>query len=434
MHRAYRGISNALSRLETWKIRHLVRTNAGGHQRFAPHYSSEERSLSMALTKTQEREQTEFSNRPQPISGKMGATIIGPTNPTREPGHSSAAAARPWHHAKPEIIVADSHMHLSEGGWGRQTTVRELPIATEVAGVNMRLTAGGVREMHWHKAAEWAYMLKGRARITAIDQDGHAFQDDVGEGDLWYFPAGIPHSIQGLNPDGCEFLLVFDDGNFSEEATFLLSDWLAHTPKEVLAKNFGVPESAFDRIPEKDLWIFQAPVPGPLAADRVAGAGPVPNTFSYRMLAQEPIRMKSGTVRITDSSLFKASKTMAAALVEVEPGGMRELHWHPNADEWQYYISGQARMSVFGAENNARTFNFQAGDVGSVPFAMGHYIENIGTTTLRFLEIFRSDHFADVSLAQWLAFTPYELVRAHLNIDKSVLSRVTARKTPVVVG
>jgi oxalate decarboxylase len=327
---------------------------------------------------------------------------------------------------------ADSHMHLSEGGWGRQTTARELPIATEVAGVNMRLTAGGVREMHWHTAAEWAYMLKGGARITAIDQDGRAFQDDVGEGDLWYFPAGIPHSIQGLPDDGCEFLLVFDDGNFSEEATFLLSDWMAHTPKQVLAKNFGVPESAFDRIPQKDLWIFQARVPGPLEADRVTGTGPVPNSFSHRMMAQEPIRMKSGTVRITDSSLFKASKTIASAFVEIEPGGMRELHWHPNAQEWQYYISGQARMTVFAAENNARTFNFQAGDVGSVPFAMGHYIENIGTTTLRFLEIFRSDRFADISLAQWLAFTPHELVRSHLNIEESVLEKIPSSKTPVV--
>ena len=377
---------------------------------------------------------------PQPVRGKMGATIIGPTNPTREAENPDTLVPPRVDHgtmANLRWSFADSHMHLSEGGWGRQTTARELPSAPEVAGVNMRLAPGGVREMHWHTAAEWAYMLKGDARITAIDQDGRAFQEDVSEGDLWYFPAGIPHSIQGLKGlegNGCEFLLVFDDGNFSEEATFLLSDWLAHTPKEVLAKNFGVPESAFDRIPEKDLWIFQAPVPGPLAADRVAGAGPVPNTFSHRMLAQEPIRMKGGTVRITDSSLFNASKTIAAALVEVEPGGMRELHWHPNADEWQYYISGQARMTVFGAENNARTFNFQAGDVGSVPFAMGHYIENIGTTTLRFLEIFRSDHYADVSLAQWLAFTPYELVRAHLNIDKSVLSSVSTQKTPVVGG
>ena len=385
----------------------------------------------------QEETIIESKNSPQPVRGKMGATIMGPTNPTREAENPDTLVPPPVDHgtmANLRWSFADSHMHLSEGGWGRQTTARELPSAPEVAGVNMRLTPGGVRELHWHTAAEWAYMLKGDARITAIDQEGRTFQDDVSEGDLWYFPAGIPHSIQGLDPGGCEFLLVFDDGNFSEEATFLLSDWLAHTPKEILAKNFGVPESAFDRIPEKDLWIFQAPVPGPLAGDRVTGAGPVPNTFSHRMLAQEPIRMKGGTVRITDSSLFKASKTIAAVLVEVEPGCMRELHWHPNADEWQYYISGQARMTVFAAENNARTFNFQAGDVGSVPFAMGHYIENIGATTLRFLEIFKSDHYADVSLAQWLAFTPYELVRAHLNIDKSVLSRVSARKTPVVGG
>src|ERR1700692_2568899 len=333
----------------------------------------------MAFSKTQEGEQTEFSNRPQPISGKVGATIIGPTNPAREAENPDTLVPPRVDHgtmANMRWSFADSHMHLEEGGWGRQTTERELPSATEVAGVNMRLTPGGVRELHWHSAAEWAYMLKGKARITAIDQDAHAFQDDVGEGDLWYFPAGIPHSIQGLEPDGCEFLLIFDDGNFSEEATFLLSDWLAHTPKEVLAKNFGVPESAFDGIPEKDLWIFQAPAPRPLEADRIAGAGPVPNTFSHRMLAQEPIRMKGGTVRITDSSVFKVSKTIAAALVEVEPGGMRELHWHPNVDEWQYYLSGQARMTVFASQNNARTFNLQASDGGAVSVPLGSLLLN----------------------------------------------------------
>jgi oxalate decarboxylase len=378
-----------------------------------------------------------ISNVPEPIRGNAGASVIGPRNPSREAENRDVIVSPSTDHGTLGNLrwsFADSHMHLSPGGWGRQTTIRELPTSPEIAGVNMRLKPGGVREMHWHQAAEWAYMLKGRARITAIDQEGRAFQDDVGEGDLWYFAAGIPHSIQGLEGDGCEFLLVFDDGNFSEEETFLLSDWMAHTPKAVLAKNFGVPESAFARIPEKDLWIFQADVPGPLAADRIAGAGSMPNSLSHRMLAQKPIRSSGGTVRITDSSVFPASKTIAAALVEVEPGGMRELHWHPNADEWQFYISGEARMTVFAAQNNARTYNFQAGDVGSVPFAMGHYIENIGDTTLRFLELFRSDYYADVSLSQWLKFTPHELVRAHLNIDESVLTKVPARKTPVVKG
>jgi hypothetical protein len=50
-------------------------------------------------------------------------------------------------------------------------------------------------------------------------------------------PTGFLHSIQGLGDGGTEFLLVFDDGNFSEDSTSLLTDYLARTPKEVLGKN-----------------------------------------------------------------------------------------------------------------------------------------------------------------------------------------------------
>ena len=328
---------------------------------------------------------------------------------------------------------SDAHMRLTTGGWTRQVTVRELAISTTIAGVDMRLNAGSVRELHWHKAAEWAYMLYGTARITAVDPSGQNFVDDVGVGDLWYFPAGTPHSIQGLNPDGCEFLLVFDDGNFDEDNTFLISDWFKHVPNDVLAKNFGAPASAFGHTPDpSELYIFPAPVPGPLASDRIAGAIPVTKSFSHKMLAQEPIRTKSGTVRITDSSIFPVSTTIAAALVEVQPGGMRELHWHPNADEWQYYIQGQARMGVFGASGQARTFDFLAGDVGYVPFAMGHYIENTGDTTLRFLEMFKSSYYADVSLDQWMALTPPELVEAHLKLGPQVMDVLRKKKVPVV--
>jgi oxalate decarboxylase len=157
----------------------------------------------------------------------------------------------------------------------------------------------------------------------------------------------------------------------------------------------------------------------------------VPQSFSHRMMAQDPIRTKSGTVRITDSSVFPASKDIAAALVEIEPGGLRELHWHPNADEWQYYISGQARMGVFAASGQARTFDFQAGDVGFVPFATGHYVENTGTTTLRFLEMFKSSYFADVSLNQWMALTPPELLKVHLKLDQQVTMALNKTKVPV---
>ncbi len=372
---------------------------------------------------------------PQPVRGTAGAPIIGPSNPSRQaqsPDRLSPPATDSGTLPTLRWSFADSHIKMRDGGWSRQTTIREIPASTDLAMVNMRLKAGGVRELHWHKPAEWAFMLKGRARITAIDADGRAFQDDVGEGDLWNFPSGIPHSIQGLEGDGCEFLLVFDDGNFSEDSTFSVTDWLAHTPRDVLAKNFGVPEHAFASIPEKELFIFQSKVPGPLAADRVQGAGPLPSSFSYRLLAQEPIRTKGGTVRISDSTTFPVATTIAAAFVEVEPGGMRELHWHPNANEAQYYIAGQARMTVFAADATAGTFDYQPGDVGFVPRNMGHYIENTGKTKLQFLELWRTDKFADVSLRQWLAFTPFDLVQANLKIDRSVLSDIPTHKTPVV--
>ena len=383
----------------------------------------------MSATKTNQPKALE------PIRGKEGGTILGPTNPAREAESRDRLAPPATDEGSLPSLrwsFADSHNRLSEGGWARQTTIRELPTAREIAGVNMRLNAGAIREMHWHTEAEWAYMLKGKARITVVDQDLHTFQDDIEEGGGWYFPVGIPHSIQGIGEDGCEFLLVFDDGNFDENNTFLLTDWLAHVPKDILAKNFDVSEEAFERIPKKELYIFNSSLPGPLNKDKIVGLGPVPCPLSHRMIDLMPIETKYGRARILDSTNFPASKTIAAALVEVEPGGMRELHWHPNADEWQYYISGQARMTVFASGSSAQTFNYQAGDVGSIPRQMPHYVENTGDTTLRFLEIFRAPKFEDVPLAQWLAFTPHELVRAHLNIDESVLKKIPPYKVPIV--
>jgi oxalate decarboxylase len=375
---------------------------------------------------------------PQPQRPGHGGTDPGPRNLARDRQNPDLLVPPPTDHGTlPNLrfSFSDAHVRLESGGWTRQVTVRELGISKDIAGVNMRLNAGGVRELHWHKAAEWAYMLNGTARITAIDAQGRNFVDDVGVGDLWYFASGIPHSIQGLNPDGCEFLLVFDDGDFDEDNTFLLSDWFKHIPNEVLSKNFGVSGSSFDHIRDpSELYIFPAPVPGPLGSDRTVGTVAASPSFSHKMLAQQPIKTKSGTVRITDTSVFPASKTISAALVEVQPGGMRELHWHPNTNEWQYYIEGQARMGVFAASGQARTFDFMAGDVGFVPFAMGHYIENTGTAPLRFLEIFKSSHYADVSLNQWLALTPPELVQAHLKLDPQTLAALHKEKFPVVPG
>src|SRR6478736_10447982 len=202
---------------------------------------------------------------PQPQRPGHGGTDPGPRNLARDRQNPDILVPPSTDHGTlPNLrfSFSDSHMRLTTGGWTRQVTSRELGISKNVAGVNMRLNAGGVRELHWHKAAEWAYMLYGSARITAIDSQGQNFVDDVGVGDLWYFPSGVPHSIQGLNPDGCEFLLVFDDGDFSESETVLLSDSMNHLPVDILAKNFNVDQKAFANLPRQELFIFKTDVPG----------------------------------------------------------------------------------------------------------------------------------------------------------------------------
>lgn len=372
---------------------------------------------------------------PQPIRGDKGATVKIPRNIERDRQNPDMLVPPETDHgtvSNMKFSFSDTHNRLEKGGYAREVTVRELPISENLASVNMRLKPGAIRELHWHKEAEWAYMIYGSARVTIVDEKGRSFIDDVGEGDLWYFPSGLPHSIQALD-EGAEFLLVFDDGSFSENSTFQLTDWLAHTPKEVIAANFGVTKEEIANLPGKEKYIFENQLPGSLKDDIVEGPnGEVPYPFTYRLLEQEPIASEGGKVYIADSTNFKVSKTIASALVTVEPGAMRELHWHPNTHEWQYYISGKARMTVFASDGHARTFNYQAGGVGYVPFAMGHYVENIGDEPLVFLEIFKDDHYADVSLNQWLAMLPETFVQAHLDLGKDFTDVLSKEKHPVV--
>jgi oxalate decarboxylase len=328
-----------------------------------------------------------------------------------------------------------SHKEIDSGGWTRQVTVRDLAVSKTMAGVEMRLTAGGVRELHWHVSGEWAYMIYGSARITAVDADGKSFVNDVKAGDLWLFPGGVPHSIQGLGPDGCKFLLVFNQGDFDEFSTFLLSDWFKHTPKEVLAKNFNVPASTFDNIPKEKLYIFQSDLPRPLAEEQQqagVGTGAIDEKFIFRPGEMKPTKVTAGgEVKIVDKKVFPVTD-IAAAIVRLKPGGLRELHWHPLSDEWQYYVSGKGRMTVFDSGSKARTMDFQQGDVGYIQVSRPHYIENTGDEDLVFLEVFPTGTYQDISAAEWLAHTPTRLVDEHLHTGEDFLKSIPKKEEVVI--
>jgi oxalate decarboxylase len=296
--------------------------------------------------------------------------------------------------------------------YGKEATVKQLPISKGIAGVSMKLEPGAMRELHWHAtAAEWAFVIEGRVRTTVIDPNGAGETNDFDPGDVWYFPRGHGHMLQCLGAEPAHFILIFDNGYFSEFGTFSITDWIGHAPKALLAKNFGLPESAFAGFPRDEVYFARGPRPPEKPAAPLQGWKPPPLTHKYQLLARPPHRVFGGGREWrVDSLSFPISKTVTGVILDLDPGGLRELHWHTTADEWQYVIAGDINVTLFGSQGRFRTETLAAGDVGYIPQGYGHSIENVGTKPCRVLIGFNTGVYQTIDLSQWIAGNPLDVL------------------------
>jgi len=303
------------------------------------------------------------------------------------------------------------------GSSGKEATVEQLPISKGIAGVSMRLEPGAMRELHWHAtAAEWAFVVSGRVRTTVIDPQGNAETDDFEPGDVWYFPRGHGHMLQCLGSQPCHFVLIFDNGYFSEFGTFSITDWIGHAPKPLLAKNFGVPASTFDSFPKDEVYFARGAIPPERQAAPLQGLKLPADTHKYRLLAQDPHRVfRGGREWRVDASMFPISTTVTGVILDLDPGSLRELHWHPTADEWQYVISGRVAVTMFGSHGRFRIETLEQGDVGYIPQGYGHSIENVGDTGARILIGFNTSIYQTIDLSQWIAGNPADVLATNFS-------------------
>jgi oxalate decarboxylase len=211
-------------------------------------------------------------------------------------------------------------------------------------------------------------------------------------------------------------VLIFDNGYFSEFGTFSISDWIGHVPKPLLAKNFGLPESTFDGFPQKEVYIARGALP-PKKPASPHGGWKLSLTHKYRLHAHPPqVDNKGGRLWMVDSTAFPISKTMAGAILELDAGAMRELHWHPTADEWHYVLEGTVSVTMFGAGGRLRTETLEKGDVGYIPQGYGHSLENVGGKPSRVLIGFNAGVYEDIDLSEWIAANPLDVLAT--NFDK----------------
>lgn len=321
------------------------------------------------------------------------------------------------------------------GGRSRQVGSYNFPISKNMAGVLMELDPGALRELHWHaEAAEWAYVISGQTRITLTGPGGQAEVADVNAGEIWYFPKGWGHSIQNIGHETTKFVLVLNNGEFTEQSTFNLSDWISHTPMNVLTEGLGIPLSIANQLPNSVRYMLPGSISS-VGTLKKPAKNPKQLPHAFTLLSRTPVFTDgNGTLKLVTAKEFPASFNMSAAIIHLEPGSMRGLHWHPNADEWQMVLNGHMELMVFPSGGKGAVETLNQGDVGYVPKGYGHALKNLSNDKpLDVLVVFNSGEYQSIDLNKWLALTPSEVVKINLQIPEDRFSQFP-RNTPLFEG
>lgn len=333
------------------------------------------------------------------------------------------------------ISLDRAAIKATSGGWAREITTRQLPIATGLAAAHLFLNPGGSREMHWHNSAEWAYVIGGQAQATIVTPESRAEVFNVGPGDIWYFPRGYPHAIQTIGAEPCHALLVFDDGAYSEHGTFGITDVLSRLGADVLAKNFGVRAATFDHLPQGETYIMQGAVIATGGAEAMTER-PLEPTHShrFRLLATAPaVSLPGGSIRIASGVEFPVSTAMSGQLIRLEPAAMQTLHWHPDANEMHYVLRGKVRLTIFSTDKHLASAEVGPGDCAYIPLGCVHMVQNTGGEVAEIIAVADRPRLRSAMMADWLSLVPLHLLANNLGIDATSPPDFRAGR-PIAVG
>ncbi len=304
------------------------------------------------------------------------------------------------------------------GGTRIQADANNLPVLKRMSLYYLELDPQGVREPHWHvNANELAYCLEGSAIFSILGTNSQKERFQISAGELAFVPQGFLHSIENSGTGPARFAIVF---NHELPHELGLSGSTAALPHNLLAATFGTDEKIWDFLPSghENIVITQKDNEAPANISKW-------DTNKFKLSGIDPqADLKWGKVAKARKEFFPILNGLTCYDLKLKVGGLREPHWHPNAAELDYVVSGRARMMILSPEGSLDTFEVSKGDVVFIPAAYFHYIENIGEEDLHFAIFFDSEIPQDIGISGSLGFYSNQMLASLYQVDPALLEKL----------
>lgn len=344
-------------------------------------------------------------------------------------GRSEATESKPQPAKETAPSLTAMKLQQYPGGTLREMTAADFPAIPNMASSLMDLEVGGLRVLHWHNtAAEIGFVVKGQAVLTVVDWNNNAEISTLKEGDIYYVPIGLAHSLACLGNEPCRICAVYDDGKTVESNAFNATDWIKAEPANILTAILNLPgeqlQQSVSKVPliAKGQPLLVAPTKTHALATRSA------QSFRFPLTQMPPVISSGGTFVQASRQDFPMSLTMIASLTILYPRGIREPHWHPNADEWDFVISGRARITMFEGANKYGSVEVGPGDIGYLKRNAAHAVETIGDEPFKLFSVFNADTFQAIGVSGLLIATPDEMLMRNFGLSEADVAKITKEK------
>lgn len=313
------------------------------------------------------------------------------------------------------------------GGSIQEQSATDFPASPTMASSLITLITGGVRGFHWHRGgAEYGTVLDGEILLTILDDQNRQENVTVSKGDVYYVPKGFGHSLACLGSTECKVLAVYDRGDTVESNALQMKDWIATQRSDILTKLLGVPG---DELKKAADGVSLISLGEPLTPGMIALRGilqPVVNSFAYKMTELAPVTYSGGSFVQASIDQFANSRTMVGAFTRLKPGAVREPHWHPNADEWDFVLQGRARVTVFDGATSVGEVEIGPGQISFLPRYQAHAVETIGSEDFYLYSVFNDDTFQAIDLTPAMMTIPGPILGPTLGLSPSVTAKLPA--------